>query len=401
MSTQPAFRPHTDDSTASPADARGNPSQARSTHPGPREQTRTVPRDEQPWSAATPSGAVSTVRSAIRWASPSTSALPHSARHRDEYVAIARGAHLPTELLRSVPTPWERRRLVDIARIVVVQAHLSPDVQFCRESAALLRGIPLLDNSPDVHAVTTGRQDRMRAGLPAVRLDGRPLSPSVRVRLHHSTDEGGPPSSMEGVIVCSPQTMLAELARFPPARDAVASLSMGLHLGTRFDRRQRERSREAEASAKERLAKRIATGTNRRGRARGAEILRVADAGCESIAEGALVWFLHAYGAKPWRTQHEVVVDGQSLFPDVVFPEVGVILEVEGFGKLGTTALEVRHNANQQMSRGSRLEAAGWRLIHLPASLVLGPPEDLFAHLWAVAPEIFDPSARPSPLLKL
>jgi len=130
------------------------------------------------------------------------------------------------------------------------------------------------------------------------------------------------------------------------------------------------------------------------------EILRVADAGCESIAEGALVWFLHAYGAKPWRTQHEVVVDGQSLFPDVVFPEVGVILEVEGFGKLGTTAFEVRHNAQQQMSRGSRLEAAGWRVIHLPATLVLGPPDELFTHLWAVAPEIFDPGTRGSPLFK-
>ena len=58
-------------------------------------------------------------------------------------------------------------------------------------------------------------------------------------------------------------------------------------------------------------------------------------------------WFLHAYGAKPWRTQHEVVVDGRSLFPDVAFPEIGVLLEVEGFGKLGTTAFEVRHNAQQ------------------------------------------------------
>lgn len=399
MSTPPTLRPHPGHSTGSPADARGSPSAA-SAGPAPREPTRTAPRDEQPWSAATPSGTVATVRSAIRWASPSTTALPRSARHGNQYVTIARGAYLPTELLASVPTPWERRRLVDIARIVVVQTHLSPDVLFCRESAALLRGIPLLDHAPDVHALTTGRQDRMRAGLPAIRFDGRALSPAVRVRLHHSADEGGPPSSMEGVPMCSPQTMLAELARFCPAREAVASLSVGLHLGTRFDRRQSERSREAEASAKERLAKRIATGTDRRGRARGVEILRVADAGCESIAEGALVWFLHAYGAKPWRTQHEVVVDGRSLFPDVAFPEIGVLLEVEGFGKLGTTAFEVRHNAQQQMSRGSRLEAADWRVIHLPATLVLGPPDELFTHLWAVAPEIFDPGTRGSPLFK-
>lgn len=362
--------------------------------PAPRSAGPASLHDELPWSSATPSGAVATVRSALRWGRSS------ARRPGADHVVLARGAHLPVEVLLSVPTPWERRRLVDLARIIVVQSHLAPDVVFTRDSAAVLRGIPMLASTPDVHAVTPGRQDRLRAGLRAIHVKGRLLAPAVRVRLHHGSDEGGAHSLIDGIPVNSPEAMLAGLARFAGVREAVASVSTGLHLGTGFDRRRPAASRQGEARAKERLTRALEAGVGRRGCARGLLVVDAADAGCESIAEGVLVWFLHAYGARPWRTQQEVQVKGRSVFPDVIFAEVHVILEVEGFRKLGTTPGEIRRNSHEQMTRGSHLEAAGWRVVHLPASLVLGPPDELFNHLWAIVPEIFDPAARPSPLLR-
>ncbi len=126
------------------------------------------------------------------------------------------------------------------------------------------------------------------------------------------------------------------------------------------------------------------------GAARARRVIGAADAGCESIAEGVLTWFLRAHGIRPWRTQVPTSVGSRVLYPDVRIDDAGVALECEGQKKLGTDGREVARNAHALMRRSNELGAAGWRVVFLPAAEILGAPRVLEARLRQVAPEIFD-----------
>lgn len=339
---------------------------------------------------------ITDVRSAlVRASGPARAHVKADVRH-GRLVPVARGIHLSADCVLAPDTPWDRRRVVDVARIMAVQTLLAEEAVFCRESSLVLLGFPLLAPPDEVHVLTAGRQDRMRAALPPVAVGGTGVAPAARIRLHHGVDEGDSPIRVAGLQLCSPDDAVIGLARFSGARHAVCSISMVLHDLTQFDRRQPGPSRAREHAVKQRLLDRVdrAPGTAPKHRARA--LIGAADAACDSIAEAAVVWFLHAHGARAWQTQCGLLIAGTWYFPDFIFPEVGAILEVDGFSKLGNTDQEVRRNASRQLARGSELEAAGWRVIHIPASLALGPPPALLAHLMRVAPELFGPPTVPS-----
>lgn len=107
------------------------------------------------------------------------------------------------------------------------------------------------------------------------------------------------------------------------------------------------------------------------------------DSRCEpwSPAERELHRLLRAAGLRGWRTNVRVAAFGASYLVDVCFAARRVVLEIDGWAYHG-------HRAAFEADRWrySRLTAAGWRVICLPAA-ALGEPEELLAVLRAALRE--------------
>lgn len=77
---------------------------------------------------------------------------PHGDRgvRSGELVRVRRGIYAPASVWRSL-APWDRY----LARVHAA-AHVYPGAVFVRESAAVLRGLPVFGEPPHIHAVTPG-----------------------------------------------------------------------------------------------------------------------------------------------------------------------------------------------------------------------------------------------------
>lgn len=91
-----------------------------------------------------------------------TSSIPHAERevHLGTLIRVRRGIVASTQLWKSLP-PWERY----VARVhAVTMTH--PDAVMCLESAAVLLGLPVIGEPPDVHVLDVpGATSRLSGGI--------------------------------------------------------------------------------------------------------------------------------------------------------------------------------------------------------------------------------------------
>ncbi len=310
-------------------------------------------------------------------------------------VKISRGQFLASDVLAGANDDmWEQRNRLDIARILSVADRGRNGWVVAFESALMIHGLPVLEPTHDVHVVGTGIRSADRDRFPAATLAGTRIAPGGELKRHWICHDHRGTEEIEGVTCTDAVTTAVDLARFRPVRQAVAEISVLMNQVCKFDRASPSTGREAERQFKQRCLDMLEAVGRARGSRRAQRIVLAADAGCESIAEGVLIWFLHAHGARPWRTQVPTDVGSRTVYPDVLIDEVGTVLESEGRAKLGVEAEEAQKNAQALLVRSNELNAVGLKVVFLPAADILGSHRVLAHRLHRLAPEIFEAGAQ-------
>lgn len=336
------------------------------------------------------------VAEALVWRTGAESGLlARDLRHR-RLVVIAPGAYLRSDALRDVASrAFGMLSRVTIARVLAVARKLRPGSALTCDSAMLVRGVGVVSPHPDVHVTSAAARQLRGASLPAVVLDGRRIAPGVAVMSHAMHGPGRRIEHIAGIPVADVDSALLDMCRCAEPQHAVVAVSGAWHRTTDFDRSRPEQGRRRAEALRQRLLMRIAEARGRRGYRRAEMVVRAADPGIESVPEGRMLAFLHAHRAREFQTQFRIDVRGRSYWPDFAFPSLGVLIEVDGYAKLGETSWQMRQGVAHLLDRSGEIQSTGRRVIHV-RPVELDQPRELRARLGRVAPEIFQDS-RPRP----
>lgn len=310
----------------------------------------------------------------------------------DQCHRIAKGFYLPKSSLPEDLPPWELRRRIALIRHYVHNARMSRLLMFSHQSALLIRELPLLNWPLHIHERLTGNSPSFRRPYPALRSSGRILAGAARTIIHADQIFGDPPEVIAGMPVATLRETARDILTFSPPVEAICEVSILIRHAVHYDRRDLHESQKRLKMLLQNWRDAIEGLPNERGKKRALKLLELCDAKCESIAETKFLWFLHTFKARTWTTQEEFSTPAGLYVADFCFPSVGVLVEIEGVAKLGNGATTVKQNLNALLLRDNALTAQGWKVIHLPASLVLSTPVDLLAHIRQVAPEILSPA---------
>lgn len=307
------------------------------------------------------------------------------------FYPLTRGFYLPKECLDSSAPYWMQRHNVALFRHYVHAVRTERLLAFSHQSSLLLRGLPLKRLPLHIHERRTHRRPGKRPIYPAITLEDGTSLPSAKVITHedHTVDDS--PDYIAGMPVSSIRQTARDILCTSAPIEAIAEVSSLLRYACAYDRWNRDESlRHAEQIRQDwtQAIKAVPSSLKKR---RALALLHMCDPACESIAEATFLWFLHTFNAVPWQTQVEFFIDEHLYFADFCFPDIRVIIEIEGVAKLGQKNHEIRDNLTDLLMRDNRLSAQGWKVLHLTASQVFGPLPELFTHLRRVAPELFHP----------
>lgn len=309
----------------------------------------------------------------------------------DQYLRIRKGYYLNQDCLSPQDNLWQHQRTIAIARHIAHYASHHSVEAFTHQSALLLRGLPILHAPLKIHERRQQSQGRRLAQYPAVTLHGRGLLPSGLVVIHNGASLGDEAEFLGGLPVTSLRETARDILAYSSPVVAVAEVSMLLRHVSGYNRWDRAESEIRAGNIRQIWDEGIDEVPSVRRQTRAHELLALCDPSCESIAESYFNWFLHAFNAHPWQTQVEFNVDGSLFAADFCFPDQKVVIELEGFSKLGSEQQEIGRNLDALMRRDNLLTSQGWNLIHIPARQMYVDPFELYAHLRQVIACIFRP----------
>ncbi|PID97985.1 MAG: hypothetical protein CSA82_01675 [Actinobacteria bacterium] len=321
-------------------------------------------------------------------------------RRSGNALQICRGFSLDSHALASLPTLWDQRRLVSLARIVAVAETVGTPACFTRESALMVRGSALINSNPEIclHSIREGNTNHSK--LPAIVLNNEIISPAIRVRRVCARTFSDDPDEVEGLTIASSMRVATDIGRFAPLREAFPELCLLLREVSGFDRRDMAGSLAREQDVKNQWLSALNNIPHGRGIRRARALINAISGACESLAEGAFLLLLHTHGVEDWVQQLELVVSGKTYFADFAIPSCKLIIEIDGRAKLGENDAEIHNSLRSLMERSNDIESLGWRVIHITAKDILFHPDQVYTYLRQVAPELFDPRAYISPVFR-
>lgn len=305
------------------------------------------------------------------------------------YLQIRSGFYLDRQCLEGEASEWMVHRRIAIARHIAHYPTHRHIEAFTHQSALLLRGLPVLRRPGGIHERRQRQQGRSASEYPAVRMGRQTLSPPGRVVVHSGEAVGDEFETIGGLPVTTLRETARDILIFSPPAVAVAEVSMLLRSVAGYSRWQRQDSESRASSFRALVERTIDEAESVKSKRRALELLSMCDPACESIAEAYFAWFLHAFNAHPWKTQVEILADGSLFVADFCFPDQKVLVEIEGFTKLGAERKEIGRNLDALMQRSNLLSAQGWNVIHVPAQQIFVDPIALYTHLRQVAAGIF------------
>ncbi|WP_175954654.1 hypothetical protein [Schaalia sp. Marseille-Q2122] len=305
------------------------------------------------------------------------------------FYALTRGFYLPKEHLDSSAPHWKQRRDLALFRHYVHAVRTERLLVFSHQSSLLLRGLPLKRSPLHIHERRTHRRPGKRPRYPAISLESGVDIPWAKVITHEDHTVDDPPDYIAGMPVSSIRQTARDILCSAPPVEAVAEVSLLMRHASTYDRWNKDESMRRAEQLREDWADAISAVPSSFKKRRALTLLQMCDPACESIAESTFLWFLYTFNAVPWQTQVEFSFGEHLYFADFFFPDIRVLIEIEGVAKLGQQHRQIKDNLNDLLMRDNQLSAQGWKVLHLTASQVFGPPPELFAHLRSVAPEVF------------
>lgn len=309
----------------------------------------------------------------------------------DQYLRIRKGFYLRRDCLSPQESLWQHQRSIAIARHIAHYASQSHIEAFTHQSALLIRGLPILHTPVKVHERRQQSHGRRLASYPAVTFQGQAVLPSGLVVVHNGASLGDQAELLAGLPVTSLRETARDILAYSPPAAAVAEVSMLLRHASGYTRWARAESEARAGSIRQMWDEAIDEVPSVRRQKRAHDLLALCDPACESVAESYFNWFLHTFNAHPWQTQVELNINGSLFVADFCFPSQKVLIELEGFSKLGSGQQEIGRNLQALMRRDNLLTSQGWNLIHIPARQMYIDPFELYEHLRQVIASVFMP----------
>ena len=271
-------------------------------------------------------------------------------------VRLLRGLYADIDA-SSMPT-WATRHQVSLARCVAA-LHRVPSARcLSHESAALIHGLWVTSQEPDLSVIVPSNPRHPRTPMPAV-LGGRG---DVILRRRILGLPEAQITTVSGLSVSTiPRTAL-DCALDLPARDSVCVVDSALRAlahPSALQRRESERRGHAALAA---LKADLERAVGRAGARRARAVLAIASPFSESPGESVLRWLVMAIGlpAPVPQIGIEVATGSQIYFPDLAWPDLRVYLEFDG---------QLKYQRPQDLwrekQRRDELARLGWRCQHV------------------------------------
>lgn len=293
---------------------------------------------------------------------PQPPSLPLVVRADRPPTAMAR----PVRLMRGIYTdhdltslkPWEARHELSLARCVAAALRAPSARCLSHESAALVHGLAVHAQEPDVSLVVRSRPSRTVQPLAPVRVGRQDVR--VRRRLLSVGEEDM--TVVGGLTVTTLLRTAVDCAFDLPACESVCVVDSALRALARPERYRRASSEQRAAEAGRALRRAVEAQPGRRGMRRARAVADLASAWAESPGESVLRWFVAALGLTVPVAQMAVEVEGSSdvFFPDLAWPHARTYLEFDG---------ELKYRDERSLWREKRrrdtLSRMGWRGLHV------------------------------------
>lgn len=269
-----------------------------------------------------------------------------SAQHRrQELLRLTRGVYIDGAQAQEYG-PTERAIAVTAAL-----AKNNPAALVSHQSAALLWGAPLMSLPPKVHlTLRSGHKNRHRQAI----------LHSARPELFATSHE------LCGIRVTDPYTTIADCGKALPVYEGLAIADFFLrhhHLSPAHVRAYLENLR-GPGAGKIRI------------------IGRLMSAASESPLESFAIFRLYEAGLEMPSQQYELITPSGRLYrADAAWPDLGVLLEVDGLHKYFGAYRPVEAQLRNDMLRQRELELAGWTVVRATWEDVAQRPEVLISRL--------------------
>lgn len=289
------------------------------------------------------------------------------------HIEIARGTHLARAFLNTLG-PFDVDRTLHIARAIHAQRE-HPGSIIAGPSALICHGVSLLDVNRLPVMITARRQQKhhsfvfqpiaseQSSHLRSVRLQRTSLT-ALDV---HAIPELPIPTLplLDSAIQC---------ARLLPKETGLTAFLMAAQRIAEFDRRQLVDSRERLSSLSaycQRLYEELPYRARGRKRMKDASIL--VREPVESILEARFHYLLYQHKFSGYHTQQPIQVGAKTYFPDFLFSEHKLAIELDGQAKYGDTRESQLESRLSELQRQYAIEKFGWRFMRFTWSDLSSP----------------------------
>ncbi|MDO4899847.1 hypothetical protein [Actinomyces sp.] len=290
------------------------------------------------------------------------------------------GASIPDSALRLAPgvrwlpahdaKRWQHRYTLALARAITAKATHSSARCLTHASAALVLGLSMMTQEPDVYLAVPSTPKRVGTQLPLIKVPptGPPQSNSHedfycrqimlwRRRLELSEEEI---TVVRGIPVTTVLRTAFDCAFDEPAHNALAIADAALRLHCRPQLNDRRAYADAERRARNVWQEWLQRSPHRRGIAQARAVLGTATPLADSPGESVMRWLTLVLGLTPPQVQHRVSDGANMWWLDLCWPEHGIVIEVDGRMKYNA-----REDAWQEKLRQDSIQAMGWHFIRV------------------------------------
>ncbi|MDU0349496.1 hypothetical protein [Actinomyces sp. MRS3W] len=290
------------------------------------------------------------------------------------------GADVPDSALRLapgihwIPAPeakrWQHRYTLALARAITAQSTHRSARCLTHASAALLLGLPMMSQEPDVYFQVDGAPKRVGTSLPLISVPPTgPPHPNThedfycrrtmlwRRRLDLSEEDI---TVVGGLPVTTALRTAFDCAFDEPAHNALAIADAALRLYCRSQPNDRRAYIDAEKRARDTWHGWLQRSAHRRGIAQARAVLGAATPLADSPGESVMRWLVLTVGLPSAHVQHPIDTGAERRWVDLCWPDFGIVIEVDGRMKYST-----REDAWQEKLRQDAIQAMGWRFIRV------------------------------------